>query len=202
MCKQCETVINAGGCAISVGSRNAIVPGNASGTDAGPGTNASVIEKVSEQVLYAAAVGESLRYQRLQHDAEYDYSHPVDDYTPQGMLATDSPAAGAEIQLQMQPDYDMPIRYESVAVLIPAGALTVTLQLGQRTWQLRTQNATADPGQQNPAWIQLPFTGIILNSDDPRILTTVYAGTFTTGQVSSMPHLSMTGYALTRGQFS
>jgi hypothetical protein len=193
-----------------LGTRNAVLTGY---TDQDTGQNTDgrpVRPKTAEDVsLYFQAM--QARYTRLLAAQLYDHSHPVDDYMPQGMLANGSPALGSTTILNIPTDYDMPVRYESCAVLIPAGALTVSLQLGQRNWQLRVaQNpltGTVDPGQLEPAWIFVPFTGIILNANDPRVLTCTYANVVASAtQVGTTtptePHVSLTGYALTRGQWS
>jgi hypothetical protein len=141
------------------------------------------------------------KYVGLLKDKAFDHTHPVDDYAPQGSFANNVPVAGSTISLNIPTDYDMPVRYEGIHVVIPAGALTVTLQLGQRLIPVRTADATADPGQTEPATFSFTFTGMILNSDDLRVLTVTY-GAGAAGQVFTMPFVSLTGWVLTRGQFS
>ena len=201
MCSSCETAIAATGCARQAGPRNQIVPG-ARDTDSGPDTEGRAASQLTPALMQYAAQLETLRYGRLTHDAVFDASHPVDEYAPQGMLANGSPPAGSTVTLNIQPDYDMPERYESCAVLIPAGALTVSLQLGQRNLQLRSASSGTDIGNVQPAWMNLTFTGLILNADDTRQLTVVYAAQATTTVNPTEPFVSLTGYALTRGQFS
>jgi hypothetical protein len=211
MCNECGETCGRG-VPTPLGYRNAVLTGFTD-RDVPPSPNTTgqpVRPKTYEDViLYFHAMHG--RYERLMAAAAYDHSHPVDDYAPQGMLTGGSPALGSNLVLNIPTDYDMPVRYESCAVLIPAGALTVSLQLGQRYLQLRTaQNpitGTVDPGQLEPAWMNLTFTGVILNSNDPRVLTVVYANVAASAtQVGTTtptePHVSLTGYALTRGQWS
>lgn len=116
-------------------------------------------------------------------DKGFDYTHPVDEYAPQG-------TPGPVQSLTIQSDYDMPERIETILVVIPVGATSALLQLGQRSIQYYSGAALT-----TPLVVSNHVSGIIINSDDPRILTF-------TGTITSQPYLGLTGYALTRGQFS
>lgn len=196
MCMSCGTSCPKG--IIPLGTRNAVLPGYTDRDETRKGVQ--VEPKTAEQVaLYFEMM--QARYARLQSDQLFDHSHPVDDYAPQGMLANGTPAPGSAINLNIPTDYDMPVRYTSIAVLVPAGCLTLQLQLGQRVLQLRTASSGTDIGNVQPAWMNLTFTGIIVNSDDPRVLTGSYAAQATTTPPTE-PFVSLTGFALTRGQYS
>lgn len=174
-------------------ARNTIVTGPAGlDTDQGPLGNTPTSDPVPtmEQITARAALHFRHLLEELK-DQGFDYSHPVDEYAPQGMPA---PAAGITYAnvVTILPDYDMPEKIENILVIVPVGATLATLQLGQRTLDLYSGAALTAP-----LLITVPHAGVILNSDDPRILTISPAGTIT-----SAPYLGLTGYALTRGQFS
>lgn len=181
MCKACHEVLDAGGCAIETGGRNQIVPG--SGRDTGQGTHGTVPRTLSDTEIHQILAAKSIKYQQLSDNRLFDYSHPVDEYAPQG-------TSSIFATITVQPDYDMPERYENITVIVPVGATSASLQLGQRTMVLYSGPALAIPNV-----ITIPNTGIILNSDDARILTF-------TGAVTTAGYLGMTGFAITRGQFS
>jgi hypothetical protein len=136
-----------------------------------------------EQMLRTIALRQ-VQLMRMIADQSFNYSHPVDEYAPQGGTAVITNT------VTLQPDYDMPERITTVTAIVPVGATSASLQLGQRTLTLYSGTALTTPGI-----IVLVVHGIIVNSDDPRILT--LGGTLTTP-----PYLGLTGYALTRGQFS
>jgi hypothetical protein len=177
------------------GTRNAIVTGvEGMDTDQGPYGNKPTADPqpTSEQIVQHAAMKFRHLMQELK-DQGFDYSHPVDEYAPQGMSVN---MLQFPTTITVMPDYDMPEKIENVLVIIPSGALSCTLQLGQRTLNLYAGGTGA--GLVSPMVITIPQAGIILNSDDPRILT-LTAGT---GGIFSAPYLGLTGFALTRGQFS
>jgi hypothetical protein len=120
-------------------------------------------------------------------DQAFDYTHPVDEYAPQGMSST---MALYPNIINVQPDYDMPERIEAITVIIPVGATLAVLQLGQRTMTLYS-----GPVITTPIVTSVQCRGIILNSDDLRTLTI-------TGGLTTAPYLGLCGWALTRGQFS
>ena len=183
MCKACHTVLNSGGCAIEAGTRNEYVPGPGSDSDRGPGTHGVEAAALTDDQIHQILAVKSIKYQQLADNRLFDYSHPADEYAPQGTASIFS-------TITIQPDYDMPVRYEHITVIVPVGATSAQLQLGQRTLVLYSGPALA-----TPLVIALPYTGIILNSDDPRILT--FTGTLTT-----QGYVGMSGFAITRGQFS
>lgn len=185
MCKACHTVLKAGGCAIEAGTRNEIVPGGTD-RDTGPGTNGIAAAKLTEDQIHQILAVKMIKYQQLSDNRLFDYSHPVDDYAPQG----NGGAALTFQSISVQCDYDMPVRYENVTVIVPVGATGATLQLGQRTLVLYSGAALTIPQV-----ITLPYTGIILNSDDSRVLTF-------TGSVTTQGYVGLSGFAITRGQFS
>lgn len=186
MCKICRTAVAAGGCAIPVTERNAIVPASKgeSDRDQGYGTIGEHINSMSKQDLLQLVAYQSLRYQKLGDDRMFDHSHPVDEYQPQGN------AAVITNTLTLQPDYDMPEKIEAITCIVPVGTTLANIQLGQR--QLVPYSGSALTA---PLIVLLDGIGLIINSDDPRILTL-------TGTVTSPPYLGLTGYALTRGQFT
>jgi len=124
---------------------------------------------------------------KMLKDQAFDYTHPVDEYAPQGMslASTTFPAV-----INVQPDYDMPEKIENILAIVPVGTTLATLQLGQRTLFLYSGAALT-----TPLVVTIPYAGVILNSDDPRTLTLA-------GVITSCPYLGLTGWALTRGQFS
>jgi hypothetical protein len=124
---------------------------------------------------------EQLRYLRLQKDQLFDHSHPVDEYGPPGN-------PGAVTTFTIQPDYDMPEKIDNIVYVIPVGTTLAQIQLGQRTINLYQGAALTAPIASF-----LPI-GCILNSDDTRQCTFTGA----TGQ----PYVGLSGFALTRGQFS
>lgn len=156
--------------------------------DHGPGTKGHKQPVITpEQASLFAAVDFRHKLQMLS-DQAFNYSHPVDEYAPQGMP---SPASGAGLlTITVQPDYDMPERIETILVIIPVGATSALLQLGQRTMQLYSGVALTVPSV-----INMHVSGVILNSDDPRVLTL-------TGATTSAGFVQLCGWALTRGQFS
>lgn len=91
-----------------------------------------------------------------------DMSRPVDDYRVQTL------AADSESNITLQPQYETPELIRSILITGPTGA--VTLQLGQRVWNLTI------PASGfiliSPLWLQLA-------RDEPRILTAQTPGEFT-----------------------
>jgi len=124
------------------------------------------------------------RYIGLLKDQAFDYSHPVDEYGPQGSTSV------VTNLVNLQPDYDMPEKIICVTVVVPIGATLAAVQLGQRT--IEVYNGIALTAS---LLVNIQGTGIIVNADDPRQLQV-------TGTVTSAPYLGLTGWALTRGQFS
>lgn len=165
-----------------LGSRNAILRGYTD-EDTGPNTVGHVPAiRTKEQVdTYFNAM--QARYARMMADRVFDTSHPVDEYGPPG-----SPNAVVVSTFTIQPDYDMPERIENICYSIPVGTTLATLQLGQRLIVLYQGAALAAP------LVSFIAAGCILNSDDPRI----YSSTGSTGT----PYIGLSGYAITRGQFS
>ena len=161
--------------------RNAIVPGT--DRDLGPDTEGIKIPSITEETIDRIVALSQRHLVKMLMDKAFDFTHPFDEYAPQGN-------PGPQQSLTVQSDYDMPERIDSILVVIPVGATNALLQLGQRTLQLYTGAALAAPLVQS-----LYAKGIILNSDDPRILTFV-------GTITSQGYLGLTGFALTRGQFS
>lgn len=90
-----------------------------------------------------------------------DRSRPVDEYTPQTLVTE------AETQITVQPNWDMGEVITSCVITGPTGA--VTLQLGDRTWNLT-----------------IPATGVIviapmalrISRSDNRILTAGTPGNY------------------------
>jgi hypothetical protein len=163
-------------------ARNAIDT-SGSGTDQGQDTQGIAVPIPTDaSVARIIQLGQAHLLKMLS-DQGFDYSHPVDEYAPQGN-------PGPQQTLTVQPDYDMPERIESITVVIPVGATGASLQLGQRTIQLYSGAALT-----TPEVLTMEVRGIIINSDDPRIITF-------TGAVTSQPYLGLAGFALTRGQFS
>lgn len=163
-------------------ARNAI---DTSGSDVDQGQDTQGIEvpiPTDASVARIIQLGQAHLLKMLS-DQGFDYSHPVDEYAPQGN-------PGPQQSLTVQPDYDMPVRIEAITVVIPVGSTGASLQIGQRTLQLYSGAALT-----TPTVLTMEVLGIILNSDDPRIITF-------TGAVTSQPYLGFTGFALTRGQFS
>lgn len=181
MCGQCKETVNAGGCMKAVGTRNAIVPGT--DRDTGPNTRGISAPEISEQQVRDALLLRSIRYQQLADDKLFDYTHPVDEYQPNGNNT------GATPLLTIQPDYDMPERITSIVVIVPVGTTAANIQLGQRTLPIYAGAALT-----TPTLFTIPECGFILNSDDPRIAT--FTGATAAG------YFGLMGWALTRGQFS
>jgi hypothetical protein len=129
------------------------------------------------------ALGRLLRHITGIHSKSFDYSYPVDEYAPTGN-------PGAINMIQALPDYQMPERITTIMVIIPVGTTYAQLQIGPRTWQLYSGTALS-----TPLILPMPVHGIILNEDDPRILTL-------TGTIGSQPYLGLTGFALSKGQYS
>jgi hypothetical protein len=152
--------------------------------DQGPGTPGLGVPVPSDASIARIIQLGQAHLLKMLSDQGFDYSHPVDEYAPQG-------SPGPQQSVTVQPDYDMPERIEAITVVIPVGATSALLQLGQRSLQLFS-DATALTA---PIAQSFEVRGIILNSDDPRILTL-------TGAITSQPYLGLTGFALTRGQFS
>lgn len=167
-----------------MGNRNNKIEGYTD-RDTGPNTTGEAVEPLSAEKVVAFFEAMQARYARMTSDQLFDFSHPVDEYGPQGGNAVITNT------VSLQPDYDMPEKIDGVLVIIPVGATAASLQLGQRILNLYTGAALTTP--LIPV-IPAP-AGIILNSDDPRILS--IAGTLT-----SAPYLGLTGFAVTRGQFS
>lgn len=165
------------------GPRNTIAK-DGSDEDQGPGTTGGKPAHIPTQDEIAVKAALSFHHlMKMVKDQGFDYSHPVDEYAPQG-------GNGLVAQsVTVQADYDMPERITNVFAVIPIGTTFAQLQLGQRTIVIYSGAALA--AYQT---FQLSQTGIILNSDDPRILTV-------TGSTGT-PYLGLTGFALTRGQFS
>jgi hypothetical protein len=152
-------------------------------SDQGPGTEGIRVPPVDpKDIMRIIALSQS-HLLRMLADKGFDFTHPVDEYGPQG-------TPGAIGSITLQPDYDMPERIESFIVVVPVGATSALMQLGQRSLQLYAGAALAAP-----LVIVAPCHGIIINSDDPR--NVVFTGTIT-----SQGYFGLTGYALTRGQFS
>jgi hypothetical protein len=129
---------------------------------------------------------EQLRYLSLLKNAAFDYTHPVDEYGPNG-------SANSVVitnQVNVQPDYDMPERIEHLAYVLPLGTTTALIVLGSRAIQVYN-----GPALTTIIASTLFVGGIILGSDDLRQLNL-------TGTLTSAPYLGLTGFALTRGQFS
>jgi hypothetical protein len=170
-------------------TRNQIITGIA-GTDTDQGPLNNPPEKKSHPTNDEIAAFAALRLHhmlQLLKDYAFDHTHPVDEYGPQGLSPTSTAFPNS---ITVQPDYDMPERIDSVTVVTPVGATLSVLQLGQRTLTLYSGAALTTPLVQ-----ALQVRGIILNSDDPRVLTI-------TGTLTSALYLGLTGFALTRGQFS
>lgn len=173
-------------------ARNTIVTSPAGlDTDPGPyGSPHSAPDRAEhptpEQIAGRAAVKFS-HLMAMIKDQAFDYTHPVDEYAPQGMSST---MALYPNIINVQPDYDMPERIEALTVIIPVGATLAVLQLGQRSMTLYS-----GPVITTPIVTSVQCRGIILNSDDLRTLTI-------TGALTTAPYLGLCGWALTRGQFS
>jgi hypothetical protein len=180
MCSTCKSVGIKSGCAIAMGPRNAAMPGT--DTDQGPDTQSQSLPKMTRQDLMELVAYQSLRYQKFSDDRLFDFSHPVDEFQPNGTVIAST--------LTVQPDYDMPEKIESITCIVPVGATSATIQLGARYLTVYSGAALAVP-----LIVLLDGIGIILNADDLRQV--IFAGALT-----SSPYLGLTGYALTRGQFS
>jgi hypothetical protein len=152
--------------------------------DQGAGTPGIAVPPASlEQMLKTMGLANA-HLMKMANDRAYDYSHPVDEYAPQGGTAVITNT------VTVQPDYDMPERINGLTVIIPVGSTAAVLQLGQRLMQLYSGSALTVPGI-----LCMNVMGIVLNSDDPRRLTL-------TGTLTPPPYVGLTGFALTRGQFS
>ena len=127
------------------------------------------------------------KYARLASDRLFDYTHPVDEYAPQGAPNTLANALVFQT-ISWQADYDMPERIEHISYSIPLGTTYCTLQLGQRLIVLYQGAALTTP------IVGSIFTGIVINADDERVFTCT--GATGTG------YIGVAGWALTRGQFS
>jgi hypothetical protein len=165
-----------------MGNRNAELTGYTD-QDTGPNTVGEEVKPLSVAGAQAMIAAQLLRYQRMQADHMFDYSHPFDEYGPPG-----SPDAVVVSTFQIQPDYDMPERVEHIAYSVPVGTTFASVQLGQRLIVLYQGTALVTP------LVGALFTGIILNATDNRIVT--FTGATGTG------YLGLAGFALTRGQFS
>ena len=163
--------------------RNSIATHNPD-PNSGPDEQGIEIPSASHEQMVKNLLLASARLSKMANDQAFDYSHPVDEYAPQGGTAVITNT------VTLQPDYDMPERITTITAIIPVGATGASLQLGQRTMVLYSGTALTAPGV-----LTMSVHGIIVNSDDPRILS--IAGTLT-----SAPYLGLTGFALTRGQFS
>jgi hypothetical protein len=209
MCNDCGGTCERG-IAVRVGTRNAVLPGYTD-RDTGQNTEGFPRKQLSREEVGMYFDAMQARYMRMMANAVYDQSHPVEDFAPVGMLTSGSPAPGSTMTLNIPTDYDMPVRYEAVSVVIPAAALTMQLQLGNRVIGIRSVQTpitgTVDFGQLEPALFVFPFTGMILNSDDARVLTVTYANVVASAtqqgnSTPTEPFVSLTGFALTRGQYS
>lgn len=157
----------------------------AAGTDQDTGTDAEGIKVPPvDPADVAKIIALSQRHLlKMLRDQAFDYTHPVDEYAPQG-------TPGPINSLTVQADYDMPERIEAIVIVSPVGCTSTFLQLGQRSMQIYSGAALIVP-----LVTSMHVSGIIVNSDDPRIATF-------TGTLASQPYLGLTGWALTRGQFS
>lgn len=91
-------------------------------------------------------------------------SNLVDEYNTAAITG-----AGSSAQFVVQPTYEyMPEKIESIVITGPAGA--VTLQLGDRIWQLVIP-ATG--------YLVIGYVAIVLGRSDPRILTPASPGVYT-----------------------
>ena len=102
-----------------------------------------------------------------------DNSHPVDEYQPQELIAD------ATSNITLNPQWEVPEIIRAVLITGPAGA--VTLQLGDRTWNLTIPAA---------GFILISPLWLLLSRSDNRILTAASAGNYT---------LELMGHADTRG---
>lgn len=152
-----------------------------------PGTEGHPVKEPTHEEIAVAAALKFHHLMKMQDDRAFDHSHPVDEYQPQG-LSTSS--ASFPNQLIIQPDYDMPERIEAIFSITPVGATLAVLQLGQRILTFYSGAALTTPLVQTHQ-----VRGMILNSDDQRVFTL-------TGALTSAPYIGLTGFALTRGQFS
>lgn len=167
-----------------LGHRNAVLHGYTD-EDTGPNTNlGNAAYQPTREEMNDFFSAMQARYTRMMSDRVFDYSHPVDEYGPQG-----SPGSTVVLaSITLQPDYDMPERIEKITYSIPVGTTLASVLLGQRLIILYQGAALAVPV------VGYLSTGIIINSDDPRIFTC----TGSTG----VPYFGLSGWALTRGQFS
>jgi hypothetical protein len=161
------------------GNRNSVLAGYTD-TDENRPEGHSTRTLTPPEIAMLAQV-EQLRYGRMQDNRLFDHSHPVDEYGPPGN-------PGPVVSFLIQPDYDMPEKIDNIVYVIPVGTTLASIQLGQRTINLYQGAALT-----TPIASFLPI-GCILNSDDPRQCTFTGA----TGQ----PYVGLSGFALTRGQFS
>jgi hypothetical protein len=168
---------------VSVQARNAIADVNPD-PNSGPDEQGIEVPPASHEQMSRMLALHHMQLAKMANDRSFNYSHPVDEYAPQGGTAVITNT------VTLQPDYDMPERITTITAIIPVGATSANLQLGQRILNLYSGTALTAPGIS-----VMVVHGIIVNSDDPRILT--LGGTLTTA-----PYLGLTGYALTRGQFS
>ena len=96
----------------------------------------------------------------------YNWSNPVDEY----QSSTGAPAGG---RIDVQPDYDIPVRYESVLYSLPVGITSAVLTIGQRAIPLLSVAAATTAQTVNV----LPYLGIIAVAEDKRFLTLTGAPT-------------------------
>jgi hypothetical protein len=153
--------------------------------DTGPNTeNAQAVKPLTAEGVQAYFSAQQLRYLRMLSDQVYDRSHPVDEFGPPG-----SADAVVVNNFTIQPDYDMPERIEEIAYSIPVGCTFAAIQLGQRYIVLYSGAALA---VQLTGYLK---TGVILNATDNR-------NVIMTGALTTSPYVGLSGFALTRGQFS
>lgn len=91
-----------------------------------------------------------------------DHSLPFDEYQPQSLIP------GSEMTINLLPSFEQPERVEKILITGPAGAVTV--QLGDRVWNLTIPAA---------GYILIAPVAIFLGRDDIRQLTAVAAGNYT-----------------------
>lgn len=126
-----------------------------------PTTTDQETESPGYETLGAAQLAEQLSV--IARAAE-NRANVVDEYNSAAVSG-----AGSSAAIVVQPTYEyMPEKIESIVITGPAGA--VTLQLGDRIWQLVIP-ATGI--------LATGFLGLILGRSDARILTPAAAGVYT-----------------------
>lgn len=113
----------------------------------------------------------------------YNHAHPVDEYIS-GLNPPSS--TGTTNELEIQRDYEIPVRIECIHAAVPVGVTEAHLKLGQRIIPLYSGTATAVITQ-----VLISPVGYILNPSDKRLFS--WTGTPTSGF-----HVSLTGYAIER----